>query len=254
MLLIIWAKNNALNNFFIIKAVQLIFLNGFFILFFYLKIKYICKDKKWDIIFNLLSMKNLLSTIVLSFILILNLCAQSSVEELFYISFDVDAETAKDYRKQIIEKSPGSMYAMYCEGWFKTKSDSAEDALNIANKLVEKYPDFVFSYLLRGNCHFYLKDYAKAMQEYNKVIQLDPKESGGFHNRGVCKYFLEDYRGAITDYDKALELDSNFAKTYYRRGLAKIKIGRIDDGCLDLSKAGEMGFLEAYDEIKKQCR
>ncbi len=40
---------------------------------------------------------------------------------------------------------------------------------------------------------------------------------------------------------------------YYNRGLAKIQLGQIDGGCLDLSKAGELGADKAYDLIKKYC-
>jgi len=35
-------------------------------------------------------------------------------------------------------------------------------------------------------------------------------------------------------------------------GLSKILLGQKDDGCLDLSKAGELG-LYSYDVIKEFC-
>ena len=41
---------------------------------------------------------------------------------------------------------------------------------------------------------------------------------------------------------------------YWNRGLAKIKLGQIDSGCLDFSKAGELGHSEAYNSIKKYCK
>ena len=40
---------------------------------------------------------------------------------------------------------------------------------------------------------------------------------------------------------------------YYNRGLAKIQLGQKDSGCLDLSKAGELGYVEAYEAIKQYC-
>ena len=102
-------------------------------------------------------------------------------------------------------------------------------------------------------------NYTEAIKSYNRVIDLNPKENGGYINRAQCKYFLEDYRGAIADYDKALEINpkptdaSYFSEAIYYRGLAEIKIGNLDEGCNNLSKAGEMGYVAAYDEIKKQC-
>jgi hypothetical protein len=45
----------------------------------------------------------------------------------------------------------------------------------------------------------------------------------------------------------------NYAGAYSGRGIAKIRSGQKDSGCLDLSKAGELGFAEAYESIKKLC-
>jgi hypothetical protein len=38
------------------------------------------------------------------------------------------------------------------------------------------------------------------------------------------------------------------------RGIAKLQLGQKDDGCLDLSEAGQLGFSKAYSEIKKYCQ
>ncbi len=74
-----------------------------------------------------------------------------------------------------------------------------------------------------------------------------------YFNRGNAKYELEDYRGAIADYSKAIEINPNDADAYGNRGIAMIKLGQKDSGCLDLSKAGELGYFDAYDVIKEYC-
>jgi len=73
-------------------------------------------------------------------------------------------------------------------------------------------------------------------------------------NKGVAKYEKGDYRGAIQDFNKAIELKPNDALLYGLRGSAKIRLGQIDSGCLDLSKAGELGEITAYDMIKQYCQ
>ena len=73
-------------------------------------------------------------------------------------------------------------------------------------------------------------------------------------DKGVDKYNKGDYSGAIQDFNKAIELDPNDAEAYGGRGLAKILLGQKDSGCLDLSKAGELGYMDAYDVIKKHCQ
>jgi hypothetical protein len=37
------------------------------------------------------------------------------------------------------------------------------------------------------------------------------------------------------------------------RGILRINFGDMKNGCLDLSKAGEMGDLKAYEAIKEKC-
>ena len=75
-----------------------------------------------------------------------------------------------------------------------------------------------------------------------------------YFNRGIDKSNLKDYTGAILDYTKAIELNPKNAVAYYNRGIAKLNlVGSPDGGCLDLSKAGELGLSDAYDMIKKRC-
>jgi hypothetical protein len=64
---------------------------------------------------------------------------------------------------------------------------------------------------------------------------------------------LEDYRGAILDFNMAIELNPKSGDAYYSRGLAKIALNDVNGGCLDLSKAGELGYDRAYEVIKKLC-
>jgi hypothetical protein len=40
---------------------------------------------------------------------------------------------------------------------------------------------------------------------------------------------------------------------HYLMGLSKIKLGKVVDGCKDLSRAGELGKAEAYKEMEQYC-
>jgi len=58
---------------------------------------------------------------------------------------------------------------------------------------------------------------------------------------------------AIADLDKAIALEPEFAEAYYNRGLTRILMDDTASGALDLSKAGELGLVEAYSIIKRYC-
>jgi tetratricopeptide (TPR) repeat protein len=75
-----------------------------------------------------------------------------------------------------------------------------------------------------------------------------------FLDSATRKDSLGDYISAIADYNKAIELDPKNARAYFIRGLAKLSLNENDGACLDWSKAGELGFGEAYDMIQKHCQ
>ena len=70
---------------------------------------------------------------------------------------------------------------------------------------------------------------------------------------GNTKVKKRDYIGAINDYSKAIELEPDYAEAYFNRGLTRIFMDDMDGGSLDLSKAGELGLVEAYNVIKRYC-
>lgn len=45
----------------------------------------------------------------------------------------------------------------------------------------------------------------------------------------------------MTDFTKPIKLKPNDTDAYYNPGLAKILLEQKDSGCIDLSKAGELG-------------
>lgn len=94
-----------------------------------------------------------------------------------------------------------------------------------------------------------------AMLWYNKSLELNPNNSNAYYDRAAAKYNLKDYRGAILDCNKVIGLDKNYAEAYYIRAMAYGSLGvqYKENCCLDLSKAGELGYEEAYSAIQKLC-
>ena len=57
----------------------------------------------------------------------------------------------------------------------------------------------------------------------------------------------------MIDFNKEIEINPNNAEIYFHRGLVKILTGEKNSGCIDLSKAGELGDEKAYDSIREFC-
>jgi len=94
-------------------------------------------------------------------------------------------------------------------------------------------------------------EYNVVKSDLDKVIELAPDFVYAYYNRANVLCMLKDYHSALVDYDKAISLDPNFAEAYFNRGLTNIFSGNSKKGISDLSKAGELGIVSAYNVIKR---
>jgi tetratricopeptide (TPR) repeat protein len=62
------------------------------------------------------------------------------------------------------------------------------------------------------------------------------------------------YTDAVIDYSQALSCDNDFAEAYFNRGLTLIFLQDREKGCLDMSRAGELGIEDAYEVIRRFCK
>jgi tetratricopeptide (TPR) repeat protein len=118
---------------------------------------------------------------------------------------------------------------------------------------VEKNPKFADAFFARGNVKMKLQDYYGAIADYSAAIMINENYIEAYFNRGRAKQFLLAYEDAINDCTKIIQINSGNVDAYYMRGILRINFGDMKNGCLDLSKAGELGDLKAYEVIKEKC-
>ena len=127
-----------------------------------------------------------------------------------------------------------------------------------------------FNLQIKGNEFLQQENYIEAMKNYNQAIEIYKSKNDLsnasllgklYYYRAYCKEMLEDYRGAINDFNSSI-LTWNYGKVpneamypsiYYYRGICKDLISDHEGACQDLSKAGELGYTEAYKRIKENC-
>lgn len=188
--------------------------------------------------------------------------AYEELEEYLY-------EAIIDYTKAInlmIERdplNPNLIQAYYGRAGIKEDLKDYRGAINDWSKIIELEPDDVAAYVSRSDNKFELNDYTGGIQDLNKVLEINPHHCKYRFKRATVKQKMGDYNGAILDYNKIIEDEEKKQCTgihgiYIQlslpeRGLCKIKSGFKDDGCLDFSKAGELGSKQVYDYIKKYC-
>ncbi|MEO1050782.1 MAG: tetratricopeptide repeat protein [Bacteroidota bacterium] len=188
------------------------------------------------------------------------------------VSIQGFAQTAKSYTQEGIKLYENQQYSeaiinfnkaieadvKYSQAYFYRGNikDSFEDrhgAMQDYNKAIDLNPKFSEALFARGNVKFLLQDYYGAIADYSKTIQLNPNHIDAYYKRGQAKHRLEAYEDAINDCTKIIEITPKNIDAYYLRGILRLDYGQTELGCLDLSKAGELGDLKAYEVIRDKC-
>lgn len=152
-----------------------------------------------------------------------------------------------------IEVDPNYAIAYYMRGNIKEAFEDHHGAMKDYNTCLEKNNKFADAFFVRGNVKMKLQDYYGAIDDYGSAIALNENYIEAYYNRGKAKQFLQAYEDAINDCTKIIQINPRNMDAYYMRGILRIDFGDLKNGCLDLSKAGELGDLKAYESIKEKC-
>lgn len=165
-----------------------------------------------------------------------------------------DFPSAIDLLNKAIEIDPINEDAYAIRGNILYILDLKREAILNYSQAAKINPNNFSNFLLRGITKSKMEDYRGAIVDFNKSLELKPDEDLAYFERGMAKASLRD-NGALKDLDKAIELNPDNPEYFFARGLLRIIVFlEINAGCLDLSKAGELGHLNAYSKIRELCK
>lgn len=96
-------------------------------------------------------------------------------------------------------------------------------------------------------------DYSAAINDMRNAAALYPEFPYTYYNLGNLFCLSGDMPEAISQYTRAIDLYPRLKEAYYNRGLVLIYLKDKEKGCMDMSKAGELGIEDAYRVISKYC-
>jgi tetratricopeptide (TPR) repeat protein len=111
-----------------------------------------------------------------------------------------------------------------------------------------------------GNTRARVKDQVTRRYDYSDAIG-DMKGAAEavadipyiYYNLGNLYCLSAEHISSLENYTKAIELYPYMGDAYFNRGLVLIYLKDKEKGCIDLSRAGELGVADAYGVIKKYC-
>ena len=96
-------------------------------------------------------------------------------------------------------------------------------------------------------------DYTDAIEDMKKAARMVPDLPYVYYNLGNLYCLSSEHVNSIENYTKAIDLYPYMGDAYFNRGLVLIYLKDKEKGCIDLSRAGELGVQDAYGVIKKYC-
>lgn len=96
-------------------------------------------------------------------------------------------------------------------------------------------------------------DYGDAIEDMKAAAAMAPDLPYAYFNLGNLYCLSSEHVSSIENFTKAIELYPYMGDAYFNRGLVLIYLKDREKGCIDLSRAGELGVSDAYGVIKKYC-
>jgi tetratricopeptide (TPR) repeat protein len=96
-------------------------------------------------------------------------------------------------------------------------------------------------------------DYSEAINDMKTAASIVSNVPYFYYNLGNLYCLSSKLIDSIDSYNKAINLYPYMGEAYYNRGLVLIYLKDKEKGCIDLSRAGELGVADAYSVISKFC-
>lgn len=89
-----------------------------------------------------------------------------------------------------------------------------------------------------------------ALCDLDKLTELNPEMAYAWYNKGCVYFDADNLSSALSCFSQAIELQPGFGAFYFNRALTYLRLGNRQSAQKDLSKAGELGVLQAYNLMK----
>jgi len=157
-----------------------------------------------------------------------------------------------DYIK-LIGEFPTNSNSYYVIAKSQSKTGMNEEAILNFKKALDLDSLNHLIYIERAILKIKLGDNNGAISDCLDAIRINGKYSYAFSTMALAYENLNEIGNSIHYYEKAKLYDIQNGNIHYKLGMLYLSYGETNKGCKNLSKAGELGIMVAFDIINSNC-
>ena len=163
-------------------------------------------------------------------------------------------EAAEIEFRKAIEKNPKISESHFYLGEIYQIQNENKKAMEHYNLSIESDSTNSKAFKGRGKLKAKFEDIIGSIEDFDVAIKLDKSFTDAYFNRGLSYLSIKEYKSSISDFSKVISLNPKDYQAYVQRGTAKFQMKDNKGACKDWSKAGELGYFDIYETIKKNCK
>ena len=170
---------------------------------------------------------------------------------LFYFEIE-DFDCARRISEELLDSEDHNYTALLVLGLIEEELENYADAIAHYNKVLKAYPADPQCLKRKALAELHCHNGVQALVDINKSIKSNPEDPESYIIRGMIQFQIYDRKKeAIINYNQALKIDPKNICGLFNRGLTFLRIGNKQYAFDDLTKAAELGHMEAEMMIKK---
>lgn len=142
------------------------------------------------------------------------------------------------------------------------------------DRALELSPDLAIGYMMRAQARYHRREVEMqstpdvtldaatrasiarktlddVIDDMRMTIDRSPMMAEAWYNLACAYIAAEDYTSALSALNKTIELKPEMGEAWYNRGFIYLRLGNERLGIADLSRAGQLGIIPAYNLIKR---
>jgi tetratricopeptide (TPR) repeat protein len=108
-------------------------------------------------------------------------------------------------------------------------------------------------YFNRATEKLIIDDKQGAINDLSISVSIDSSNTNTLSLLSETMIEIKDYENAIRCLEKITLKDPQNARAYFLKGTSELAIKQNNKACIDLRKAGELGYYDAYELITINC-